>query len=878
MKQSIVLTLLALALLGLLAACVSPVPTAIPESLPEQAPAAEPVEAPAEAPAFEQVAEPLAAPRVESVAATGPVTKEDIVNIEWQWSDLTAKELSSQSATPYPENYTITFFPDNTVSIKADCNMVQGTYIARGNTLLIEMGPSTMAFCGEDSLDQQFLALLSQVNQVGMQDDSLQLILVDSAGVMGFSQIDLSVGLDPSDILLDTHGLPYSWQANVVPATPYDQSQPPGPMGLPEHIQINFGVTDPADKQFGDPIMYIIPVDNYIKLWADADNMSVAQVMRQIYKSVIVLTSPAPTFGFPVLPFEEVTGVNDLAVQVGRPTASESSASKNGYRFVGRWAQSPNPVTNQGLRYAYQGFTNDGEYLVSFFYPVTTAALPDTAGEIPQEEMDQVSGDIEGYLENSAAALNELAASDWEPDLETLDALVASLEIDGMTENGLTGNEWQAIGTNSEPGGEYEEIANPEGLTVSYFDDGRIAYQADCNKGSGTYEVTGGISGSLRTQLGPATLAECGPESNGAILTNTLAAAQDYRVHPGGHSMELVRPAAGGSLFFEKLGPVETPPLPPVEIPTPPSTIPTAEVTAAGGVNVRTGPGTEYQVLGVAPAGSTGEVIGRSADGEWWAVLMPSSPTSIGWVSASHVEVKNGENVPILAAPPTPVPAATSTPVPPTATPTPAPLPSATPSPEISFWADSYEIAQGDCTTLRWRVSNVQAVWVYPQGANYQDHPVTGEGSQQVCPNTPTTYEMRVQLQNGSVEFRHVTVNVTASNPLANTSWDLSSMFVNQVLIPGTTINLSFAENSLSGNSGCNQYSGSYSVSGNRISVGPLVSTQMACGHDTMEQERIYLEALQSANTYELNGGQLIIRAATGQEILRFNALVATPY
>jgi len=57
---------------------------------------------------------------------------------------------------------------------------------------------------------------------------------------------------DPASVTIDTMGLPYSWQANLVEATPYDDSQPPGAMGLPEHVQVNFGVTDPADVQFGD--------------------------------------------------------------------------------------------------------------------------------------------------------------------------------------------------------------------------------------------------------------------------------------------------------------------------------------------------------------------------------------------------------------------------------------------------------------------------------------------------------------------------------------------------------------------------------------------------------------------------------------------------
>ena len=73
--------------------------------------------------------------------------------------------------------------------------------------------------------------------------------------------------VQPQQVSIDTQGLPYSWQANLVPATPYDASQPPGPMGLPQHIEINFGVTDPADRQPGDPVMYIIPVTAYEQMW-----------------------------------------------------------------------------------------------------------------------------------------------------------------------------------------------------------------------------------------------------------------------------------------------------------------------------------------------------------------------------------------------------------------------------------------------------------------------------------------------------------------------------------------------------------------------------------------------------------------------------------
>ncbi len=245
-------------------------------------------------------------------------------------------------------------------------------------------------------------------------------------------------GLDisPADIRLDTQGLPYSWQPVVVPLQPYDASSPPGPTGMPEHIEILFGVTDPKDRQPNDPVMYIIPVDAYRQLWSDAGNDSVAKTIDLIFQFTVALQNPPPTSGFPVLPYE-FGGVNDLAVQQGRVPADAASASINGYRFVGRWAQDANPVTNQGLHYVYQGFTNDGKYLVSFFYPVRTDELPDEVSQVPADEMQEFNADPTAAIQAKAVELNQLATSDWEPDLATLDKLVASLQIAGMPANGL---------------------------------------------------------------------------------------------------------------------------------------------------------------------------------------------------------------------------------------------------------------------------------------------------------------------------------------------------------------------------------------------------------------------------------------------------------
>lgn len=51
----------------------------------------------------------------------------------------------------------------------------------------------------------------------------------------------------------------------------------------------------------------------------------------------------------------------------------------------------------------------------------------------------------------------------------------------------------------------------------------------------------------------------------------------------------------------------------------------------------------------------------------------------------------------------------------------------------------------------------------------------------------------------------------------------------------------------------------------------PLTQTQRACDANLMEQERVYLLALQSATNFSLSGNQLILRDAGGQALLQYS-------
>ena len=70
-----------------------------------------------------------------------------------------------------------------------------------------------------------------------------------------------------------------------------------------------------------------------------------------------------------------------------------------------------------------------------------------------------------------------------------------------------------------------------------------------------------------------------------------------------------------------------------------------ATLTAVTRVNIRSGPGTTYEILGRLEANQTALIVGITYDGEWWGIKVPSAENGIGWVSAIYVRAQNAEGV-----------------------------------------------------------------------------------------------------------------------------------------------------------------------------------------------------------------------------------------
>ncbi len=87
---------------------------------------------------------------------------------------------------------------------------------------------------------------------------------------------------------------------------------------------------------------------------------------------------------------------------------------------------------------------------------------------------------------------------------------------------------------------------------------------------------------------------------------------------------------------------------------------------------------------------------------------------------------------------------------------TPTYTPPALPPVQIEFAATPQYISAGSCTTLVWNVQGVQAVYLNEQG-------VVGQGSQQVCPCSDTTYTLRVVYADNTTTTHSVTVYVSGT-------------------------------------------------------------------------------------------------------------------
>ncbi|NYT07580.1 MAG: META domain-containing protein [Methanomicrobiales archaeon] len=119
--------------------------------------------------------------------------------------------------------------------------------------------------------------------------------------------------------------------------------------------------------------------------------------------------------------------------------------------------------------------------------------------------------------------------------------------------------------------------------------------------------------------------------------------------------------------------------------------------------------------------------------------------------------------------------------------------------------------------------------------------------------------------------YSRIPPGVLTPAPLIGTTWYLNS-FVDAkgtIWTPGPMFPISLqlaGDGKLSGNAGCNNYFGSYTLSGNSISIGTLGSTVMSCNETgIMDLEATYLTVLPRMILYQVSGNELTLSDGTGK-------------
>jgi heat shock protein HslJ len=115
--------------------------------------------------------------------------------------------------------------------------------------------------------------------------------------------------------------------------------------------------------------------------------------------------------------------------------------------------------------------------------------------------------------------------------------------------------------------------------------------------------------------------------------------------------------------------------------------------------------------------------------------------------------------------------------------------------------------------------------------------------------------------------------STNGATKLEDTVWSLVPGQNASALPNGIEVTALFSGNKLSGNSGCNGYSGAYVLNGSNLKISNNVaSTTMACPPAQMAIETAYLAALPKVASYSVSGTQLSLKSSDGTVILSYIA------
>jgi hypothetical protein len=264
----------------------------------------------------------------------------------------------------------------------------------------------------------EFIAQISGRNLWGNQLDGT----ITANGHVPFSVDTMGVhfSADPS--------LANSMWPEVKPATPLPED-PEGPsywLAIPEHIRFTFA--DPGLSSSRRRMGFNLAAEAQILVFPLAelvDSNPLVQTQIERLRNLLAERGTVPSGELPLLPLTNSAQVFHARAQY------LVFGNVQGLRFISQHSQDPRPIMlSQELFYTFQGFTDDGAYYVAAFFPVTTAALPDTIADEDWHVIRDTEASYASYLSETTAVLEQLPPAEFTPDLTLLDAVVSSLRVE----------------------------------------------------------------------------------------------------------------------------------------------------------------------------------------------------------------------------------------------------------------------------------------------------------------------------------------------------------------------------------------------------------------------------------------------------------------
>ena len=152
-----------------------------------------------------------------------------------------------------------------------------------------------------------------------------------------------------------------------------------------------------------------------------------SEFIEPILESVNPGKPPQP-LSFPSDPF--IFGARRLLIALPHYVDMENG---RGIAFITMYGQNIFPVSNESLFYNFVGITDNGNYLVSFEYPVRSELLMESMRDFVSPPNWEDNYHI--YMQQATDSLNTMSSNDWQPTLDELDTLVNSIYVTGGFEN-----------------------------------------------------------------------------------------------------------------------------------------------------------------------------------------------------------------------------------------------------------------------------------------------------------------------------------------------------------------------------------------------------------------------------------------------------------